>query len=256
MVYYQFYFLFFTSRWLNGKQLNEPVQLAQLTQGGQVYTQHQKPYLSCALHGEKRLFRISVDYENNLTNAELNRKIYNYRKELDTYYQTEHRNDSEKLLYGVSVVVVDKMLAKVDDYSITMPVKVNETETELDFFVTEDNFLLTAKNDDNELYFADFNVNTAKLPSNYRHANQWQIEFLETEQKTIIAPLEDAENASHPILQFYAATWINKTSKNNEFPEIFNSLFKGELIKQTTDKLTQEWTTTFLTDMMPYLLMT
>ncbi|WP_353572685.1 hypothetical protein [Candidatus Albibeggiatoa sp. nov. BB20] len=245
MVYYQFYYLFFTSRWQNAQFIEEPDTLADLTQGNQIYVQKTKPYLSCSLHQEKRLFRILLDCETKLTNTELNKKLYFYKKELDSYYQVDDKNHSQELLYAVSVVITD---GEDSDDVITMPAKQHDVE----FFATERNLLFSIKNENEQLYFADFQINTLKLPSRERHANQWQIEFIDNEQKAIVSPLKEGENESHPILQFYAATWVNNASKDNSLPTSCNTFFKGSL----TNESTQEWSSTFLTDIMPHLLMT
>jgi len=276
MVCYQYYFLFFNYRWLEGQHITEPHHLAKLTQGKKIYTQKNNPHISCALYQDKRLFRITEYHDKKLSDEVLGQQIFNHRKALNHYYDEceiqphseksevtiKYKNGSDYLLYAIGIVIADKQFANIDDPIITLPIEINGKSEKAEFIATENELLFrlekgNEKENKQRFYFANFELNTNKLPTASRYTAQWQITFLDSKRNITLSPLKKEENEYHPILHIYGLTWKNSLSETNAPPHELENLFlTGMCNNKFVDKTVKEHEPTFLTDIMPYLLMT
>jgi hypothetical protein len=228
MVSYQFYYLFFKSRWVTGENIIEPDALANFSP--------EQADLKCKLYEDKRLFRFELNCDKTLTNPELNKQLYDYHQQLTQYYDSEKQ--SEALLYAVSVVIIDPELIYQDKYSVKIPIQQDETHDWAQFEAAGKNLSVKMINNNDasqEIYLADFEFNAQELPAKFRHTEQWQIKF--EQNQAVLAPLKHKESEHHPILHFYGLIWKNPDSQLK--PDIFD--------KTILDGL--------LLDTMPYLLM-
>lgn len=229
MVSYQFYYLFFKSRWVTGKNIIEPDTMANLNP--------QQSNLKCQLYGDKRLFRFELNCDNTLKSAELNKQLYDYHQQLTQYYDSKQQ--SEALLYAVSVVIIDPELTSPGKYIVKIPIQQDETYAWTQFEADGKNLSVRATNNNDKsqiIYLADFELNTQELPAKFRHTDQWQIKF--EQKQAVLAPLKSKESEHHPILHFYGLIWKNPNSQPK--PDILDEMILDGLL----------W------DAMPYLLMT
>jgi hypothetical protein len=240
MVSYQFYYLFFKSLWVTGENIIEPDRMANLNP--------EQSNLKCKLYEDKRLFRFELNCDNTLESAELNKQLYDYHQQLTQYYDSKQQ--SEALLYAVSVVIIDPELTSQDKYIIDpeltsqdkyivkIPIQQDETYAWTQFEADGENLSVRATNNNDKsqiIYLADFKLNTQELPAKFRHTEQWQIKF--EQKQAVLAPLKSKESEHHPILHFYGLIWKNPNSQPK--PDILDKMILDGL----------------LLDTMPYLLM-